>query len=164
MQSLAFAGLFLIFLFWAALSDLAELRIPNRLTVAMAGTAPVAIWLVGPGAGQIPAALLTGLLVLAVCWTLFELGLMGGGDAKLACAVAIWLGPDATPLFVALTALCGALLAAGLLSMRRWMPEPSFVGARWRDRLKAESIPVPYAVAMAPAGLAAMFLLLSRPL
>ena len=164
MLSLLFAGLFLTFLFWAALSDLAELRIPNRLTAAMAAAAPFAIWLIGPGLGQVPAALLTGAVVLAVCWTMFEFGLMGGGDAKLACAAALWLGPDATLLFVVLTAVCGGFLAIGLLAMQRWTPAPSFVGERWRDRLQAESVPVPYAVAMAPAGLAAMFALLSGSL
>ena len=149
-----FAGLFLAFLSLAALCDFAELRIPNRLTAAMAASGPVTLLLLVPGA--VPGALLTGLVVLGIGWAMFEMGWLGGGDAKLASAAALWLGAEATLVFVLATALFGAILAATLLILARWDAARSLVGGRWRARLEAESVSVPYAVAMAPAGAVAL--------
>jgi len=158
--SLLFAGLFLGFLSLAALCDLADLRIPNRLTAAMAMTGPVALVLFGPGLSALPAALLTGAVVLGLGWAMFERGWLGGGDAKLAAAASIWLGPQATLAFVLATALFGALLATMLLVFSRWDTARALVGGRWRARLESDAISVPYAVAMAPGGAVALSALL----
>ena len=162
-EAWAFAGLFLGFLGWAAYGDVADLRIPNRLTLAMAATGPFAVWLLGPGASALPAAVLAGATTLIVTWTMFELGLLGGGDAKLAAAGALWLGPEATLVFVLATALFGAILAAGLLILSRSAAAQALVGLRWQERLGPEAVSVPYAVAMAPAGAVAMLTILSQP-
>lgn len=151
-----FAGLFLGFLSLAAIGDIAWLRIPNRLTAAMAVCGPVASWLLLSQAGAVPGAILTGAVMLAISWTMFQMGWWGGGDAKLASAAALWLGAEATLVFVLATALFGAILAATLLILARWDAARSLVGHRWRARLEAESISVPYAVAMAPAGAVAL--------
>ncbi len=161
-ETWVFAGLFLGFLGWAAHGDIADLRIPNRLTLTMAATGPLAVWLLGPGAGALPAAFLTGATTLIVGWTMFELGLLGGGDAKLAAAAALWLGPGETLVFVLATALFGAVLAAGLLFLGRSAAARSLVGLRWQDRLGAKAVPVPYAAAMAPAGAVTMLTTLSQ--
>ena len=157
----AYATSFLGFLTLAALSDVADLRIPNRLTLAMAACGLPAIWLFGPGAAALPAAALAGVATLAAAWAMFELGWLGGGDAKLAAAASLWLGAEATLVFVLATALFGALLAAGLLVLSRSDAALSHVGSRWRTRLTADAISVPYAVAMAPAGAVAMLARLS---
>lgn len=154
--TLAFATFFLGFLTLAAISDVADLRIPNRLTLAMAACGLPAVWLLGAGAAALPAAALTGVATLAVAWAMFHLGWLGGGDAKLAAAASLWLGPEAMLVFVLATALFGAMLAAGLLVLSRSEAALSNVGSRWRTRLTAEAISVPYAVAMAPAGAVAM--------
>ena len=159
-----FSSFFLGFLAWAARDDVADLRIPNHLTLAMAITGPFAVWLLGPGADALPAAFLAGAVTLLVTWSLFELGLLGGGDAKLAAAAALWLGPEATLVFVLATALFGAVLAASLMSFSRSAAAQAVVGPRWRERLASEAISVPYAVAMAPAGAVALLTILSQPL
>lgn len=151
-----FAGLFLGFLSLAAIRDLAELRIPNRLTATMAVSGLAASWLLLSQAGAVPGAILTGAIVLGISWAMFQMGWWGGGDAKLASAAALWLGAEATLVFVLATALFGAILAATLLILARWDTARSLVSCRWRARLEAESISVPYAVAMAPAGAVAL--------
>lgn len=156
LPTIGFAGLFLGFCLLAALYDVAELRIPNWLTGAMAIAAPLAVGLLGPGFSAVPIALLTGAVVLAVTWAMFEMNWLGGGDAKLAAAAALWLGPHASLVFVLATALFGAVLAASLLMLSRWGAARALIGGRWRERLEAEAISVPYAVAMAPAGAVAM--------
>lgn len=156
-----FIGLFVAFLVLAAYSDVTDLRIPNRLTGAMAVTGPAATMLAGPGAAAVPPALLTAAVVLAIGWGMFELGWLGGGDAKLAAAAALWLGPGATMAFVLVTALFGALLAALLLGLSRLERRRAAVGGRWHGRLLADRIAVPYAAAMAPAGVVAMLVRLT---
>ena len=158
-----FFGLFLGFLAWAARDDIVDLRIPNRLTGGMAATGPFAVWLLGPGAGALPTAFLACAATLIVTWAMFELGLLGGGDAKLAAAAALWLGPEATLAFVLATALFGAVLAASLLVLSRSRAAQAFVGQQWQERLNAETISVPYAAAMAPAGGIAMLIHPSQP-
>ncbi|MBM9594753.1 prepilin peptidase [Roseitranquillus sediminis] len=161
-ESWIFSVVFLGFLGWAAYCDAADLRIPNRLTLAMAGMGPFAVWLLGPGVGALPAAFLAGATTLIVTWTMFELGLLGGGDAKLAAAAALWLGLEATLVFVLATAVFGAVLAASLVILSRSAAAQALVGLRWQERLNADAISVPYAVAMAPAGVVATLTMLSQ--
>lgn len=151
-----FVGLFLGFLSLAAIGDVVRLRISNRLTATMALSGLVTLWLLVPGDGTIPDAILTGAVMLGIGWAMFGMGWWGGGDAKLATAASLWLGAEATVVFVLATALFGAVLAAVLLILARWDTARSLVGCRWRARLEAESISVPYAVAMAPAGAVAL--------
>jgi prepilin peptidase CpaA len=154
--AIGFVGVFLSFCLAAALFDVAELRIPNWLTATMAVSAPGAVGLLGPGFGAVPAALLTGAVVLAAGWTMFELGWLGGGDAKLAAAAALWLGPAGSLVFVLVTALFGALLAGVLLTLSRWDSARTMIGGRWKERLEADVVSVPYAVAMAIGGAVAV--------
>ena len=151
-----FAGLFLGFLSMAAIWDFAELRIPNRLAATMAVSGPVASWLLVPGGDAIKGVILTGAVVLGISWAMFERGWWGGGDAKLATAASLWLGAEATLVFMFATALFGAVLAVILLILVRWDSARALVGCRWSARLEAESVSVPYAVAMAPAGAVAL--------
>src|SRR3954467_15979189 len=92
--SLGTAGFGLLVLFpflmaYAAASDLLTMLIPNRISLAlvagfalMAATGPMS-WLdIGLHVGA-------AALVLTVTFTLFALGVIGGGDAKLAAATAL---------------------------------------------------------------------------
>lgn len=92
-------------------TDIASRRVPNALTIPAVGVGVAAHALVGglPGAS---AALLGGLVGLAVFLPVFALGGMGGGDVKLMAALGAWIG--AGP--VAWTALYGAL-AGGVMAL-----------------------------------------------
>ena len=150
------ALVFCAFLVAAAISDLRSLRIPNGLCAAMAALGPVAVYLTIPETGAATGAILTGLITLAVGWAMFEMGWLGGGDAKLAAAASLWLGSTGTLVFALVTALFGAILAAALLLLSRWEAGQSAIGETWRLRLRSGPVSVPYAVAMAPAGLWAL--------
>ena len=154
-----YATIFMGFLLLAARSDAADLRIPNRLVLVMALAALPVGWLLGIGLPMF-AAVITGAATLAVTWAMFEMGWLGGGDAKLAAATALWLGPPGMAIFVIATALFGAILAVALLCVSRWELARGAFGARWEARLTAEAISVPYALAMAPGGAVAMAALL----
>lgn len=156
-----FVAAFLSFLLLAARSDLMNLRIPNGLTLSMAVSGLPAVWLLEAGVTALPVTIVAGVATLVVAWTMFELGWLGGGDAKLAAAASLWLGPQPMLVFVLATAVFGAVLAAILLMLSHSRPALAVVGPRWQERLTADAISVPYAVAMAPAGAVAVLVRLS---
>jgi len=85
-----------------------------------------------------------GLVLFASGAALFFAGIWGGGDAKLAGAVGVWVGWSGVPSFVLAMALVGGVLALLILALR---PAKRFVP--W---LAAER-GVPYGVAIAAAGI-----------
>lgn len=135
----------------AAASDLVCYEIPPGLSPALA---VLYLW---PAAAMPVATTLShvaaGAAVLAATALCFRAGLMGGGDAKLIAAVALWLGWRNLAPFVLLTALMGAVLGLVLLVLRRALPCAPGAG-RWYSRVLAPRAGVPYAIAIAAAGLA----------
>src|SRR5688572_17968802 len=90
-------GALAILLVVAAVVDVRTFTISNRLNLTVALLAPLYWWSVSlspwPGmAFQIAAACAVFLLFAAA----FAAGLMGGGDVKLAAAIALWFSPTAT--------------------------------------------------------------------
>lgn len=151
-----YATIFLGFMTLAAWSDARDLRISNKLTGMMAASGLAGVGLLDGSATALLVAGATGAATLTIVWVLFEFGWLGGGDVKLAGAAAIWLGPEATLAFVLATTIFGAVLALALLMLTRWDMMLGMVGSHWRTRLTADTISVPYALAMAPAGVVAM--------
>jgi prepilin peptidase CpaA len=129
------------------------MTIPNRVSLALlAGFAAlVAVGIVPWQAA--PLHLAAGALVLAVCFGFFAAGWMGGGDAKLAAATALWLGFDPLLSYVFVASVAGGALTLGLLSMRQ-VPLPAFaLGWTWLTRLHDRKTGVPYGIALAAAAL-----------
>jgi prepilin peptidase CpaA len=126
----------------AAAIDVRTFTISNRLNLTVALLAPV-YWLsialpLWPGVGLQLAA---GAAVFVVLAGAFYAGMMGGGDVKLAAALALWFSPVSTIKFLVLTSLAGGVLTLGVLA--------------WHRSLKREGRPeIPYGVAIAFGGLA----------
>jgi prepilin peptidase CpaA len=150
------AFFFPVIMAFAAATDLFTMRIANWLVLLLA-----AGFLVLALALQLPLDLvgmhlLCGLAVLAVTFALFALRWIGGGDAKLAAATALWLGFAVTPNYLVYTALFGGVLTLGILAMRRLPLETVYAGRQsldWLGRLHDRKTGVPYGIAMAFAGL-----------
>jgi prepilin peptidase CpaA len=96
-------------------------------------------------------ALAAGAGVLAGGTALFAAGLVGGGDVKLAAAVAVWVGTGALSEFLVVTTLAGGLLALAMLPAQLWR--------RLRGHGQAGR-GVPYGVAIVAA---ALWTLAGRP-
>jgi prepilin peptidase CpaA len=138
---------------FAASSDLLTMTISNRISLILVGSFFVlAIWSgmpladVGMHAGA-------GLAVLVVTFTFFAQGWIGGGDAKLAAATALWLGFDQLLNYLTIASLLGGVLT--LLIMRfRLMPLPVLLADQeWAKRLHRMDAGVPYGIALAIAAL-----------
>ncbi|HWU56796.1 MAG TPA: prepilin peptidase [Rhizomicrobium sp.] len=129
--------------------DIASFTIPNFLNLALLAVFAVFAVAAGLSFSAIGWHLLAGMIALAIGFTLFALGHIGGGDAKLFAAVVLWLGlKDFLP-YALLASLFGGLLALGLMILRRW-PLPAFlVRHRWIVNLHDAKAGIPYGVALA---------------
>lgn len=129
-------------LVFAAVVDVRTFTISNRLNLTVALLAPL-YWLsialpVWPGVGVQLAA---GAAVFVLLAGAFYAGMMGGGDVKLASALALWFSPGSTLKFLVLMSLAGGVLTIGILALHR---------ARGRTGRPE----IPYGVAIAFGGLA----------
>jgi prepilin peptidase CpaA len=92
-------------------------------------------------------------VVLVVAFVCFARGWIGGGDAKLAAATALWLGFDHLMPYLIYASLFGGALTLLLLQLRS-MPLPSLLaGQTWAQRLHSKDAGVPYGIALAAAAL-----------
>ncbi|MBW9063311.1 prepilin peptidase [Rhizobium herbae] len=104
----------------AAFSDLFTMTIPNRVSVILFGAFLLVAPLAGLSAAMIGMHLLASLIVFSVCFTLFALNVMGGGDAKLLTASAVWFGFNSSLMTFALyVSIFGGLLTLLILMMRK---------------------------------------------
>jgi prepilin peptidase CpaA len=115
MTALIMVLLFVLLMLTAAVSDLRFLKLPNWLVVAVA-----LLFVVAAVATGMPLKLalwhgLAGTLVLTGGFALFSAGVIGGGDAKLVAAVALWMGWTKLAVFLLYTALAGGVLAIAML-------------------------------------------------
>ena len=91
--------------------------------------------------------------VLAVVFVFFTRGWIGGGDAKLAAATALWLGFAHLADYLFYASLLGGALTLLIIQFRA-LPLPRvFVGREWAERLHRSDGGVPYGIALAAAAL-----------
>ncbi|MGN6515502.1 MAG: A24 family peptidase [Rhizomicrobium sp.] len=142
----------------AAVWDVASFTIPNWLQLALIAAFAV-LMLVHPlGAGEFGWHLLAGFIGLAIGFTLFALGYIGGGDAKLFACVALWFGLNDLLAYALVASLFGGALTLGILAIRRVpLPEP-LMAQGWLVRLHDEREGIPYGAALA----AGAFFILSQ--
>ncbi|WP_105383949.1 A24 family peptidase [Neorhizobium alkalisoli] len=76
----------------AAVSDLFTMTIPNWISAALLACFLVLAPLSGLAWSEIGINIMAGLAVFGVCFALFAMNVMGGGDAKLLTAAAVWFG------------------------------------------------------------------------
>jgi hypothetical protein len=92
------------------------------------------------------------LAILMIAFVMFNLGWIGGGDAKLAAATAAWLGWAAILDYGLAAALFGGILTLIILGART-APLPAVFGRiDWLARLHNANAGVPYGIALAAAG------------
>jgi prepilin peptidase CpaA len=104
----------------AAVIDMRTFTISNRLNAAVAAGAPI-YWLsiaLNPWPGM-AIQLAAGALVFVLMAGAFYAGMMGGGDVKLASALALWFSPAGTVKFLVLMSLAGGVLTLGILGWHR---------------------------------------------
>jgi prepilin peptidase CpaA len=138
---------------FAAVSDLLTLTISNRISIALAVLFIAMAFACGLPATEILWHLACGAAMLIFAFGLFACGWIGGGDAKLAAATAIWLGFDHLGDYALSASALGGLLTLSIIGLRKW-PLPGVLLARqWATRLHEPGTGIPYGIALASAGL-----------
>ncbi len=145
--------IFPLMMAYAASSDLLTMTIPNTLSMLLvAGYLALAL-MVGSSLEAIGLDLSCGLGVLAITFALFCFGWIGGGDAKLAAATAVWFGWSNVMEYALTAAIFGGALTLAILLVRKWPLPTSLVRHAWITRLHDSKTGVPYGIALAAAGL-----------
>ena len=139
---------------YAALSDLFTMTISNIISIVLvAGFVALALLTGMPLLTLLEMHLATGLAVLVLTFILFARGWIGGGDAKLAAATAVWLGWSNLFDYGLQASVLGAMLTLAILYMRKLTLPVPLMGRAWIARLHERGNGVPYGIALAIAGL-----------
>ena len=139
----------------AAVRDLTTMTIPNWMSLVLLAAFVPAALTTGLEWRDLGIHLGIGLAALAVGMGLFALRVIGGGDAKLMAALALWMGPDAVLIFVLWTAVAGGLFSLALILSRARFSAFAPSLPRWAGRLLAPGGDIPYGVAIAAGALLA---------
>lgn len=140
----------------AALKDLTSYTIPNWISLALLAAFVPAALIVGAPLQVVGVHVAIALIALIAGMAMFALGWIGGGDAKLFAAAALWIGFPAITTFALVTCVGGGALAVSLLALRSPMFRPYVLsGPAWFGRLATPGENVPYGVAIAVGAMAA---------
>ena len=138
---------------FAASSDLFTMTISNRVSLALTGGFFALALLTGMSGGDILSHSGAGLMVLAITFGFFAFGWIGGGDAKLAAATALWLGFDHLLVYAVYASIFGGILTLLIIKFRV-LPLPQAMARQaWVQRLHESNGGVPYGIALAAAAL-----------
>jgi prepilin peptidase CpaA len=138
---------------FAASSDLLTMTISNRVSLILAGGFFALAIASGMGPTDMLMHVAAAAIVLVAAFVCFARGWIGGGDAKLAAATALWLGFDHLLEYLLYASLFGGALTILILQFRM-LPLPRLlVGKEWIERLHKKDGGVPYGIALAAAAL-----------
>jgi prepilin peptidase CpaA len=144
---------FPLLMIFAALADLFTMTIPNRVSlVLIAAYLLLALYLRLPLA-TVGLHVSCGLAMLALTFTMFQMGWIGGGDAKLAAATALWLGWPSLFEYGLAASLFGGALTVAILALRHYDLPEKLLSVGFIAKLAEKNGGVPYGIALALAGL-----------
>src|SRR5262249_19231927 len=111
-------ALFPAMMAFAASSDLLTMTISNRVSLILVGGLLTVAAIGGVSAADVLSHLAAGCVVLVAAFGLFARGVIGGGDAKLAAASALWLGFEHLLPYLVYASLLGGALSVALIWFR----------------------------------------------
>ena len=134
---------------FAAASDLLTMTISNRISLALAASFLFLALLTGMSVQEILTHFGAGAIVLVATFGCFAMGWVGGGDAKIAAAAALWFGFAHLMEYLLFASLIGGALTLLLLQFRQWPLPYVLSGQGWLLRLHAKESGIPYGIALA---------------
>jgi prepilin peptidase CpaA len=153
MASLSLLVVFPFLIAYAAARDLLTMLIPNTVSVAL--VVAFAVFALGTSLewNDVAGHLGAGAATLVLTFTLFACGFIGGGDAKLAAATALWIGFEQLADYLIVASLAGGALTLALLALRS-LPLPALVARLpFALHLHDAKTGVPYGIALSLAAL-----------
>jgi prepilin peptidase CpaA len=147
-------SLFPALMLFAAWSDLFTMTISNRVSLLLIAGFAVMAAVVGLSITDILLHVAAAAVVLVVAFVFFARGWIGGGDAKLASATALWFGFANLMDYLLAASVFGGALTLALLQVRAW-PLPFVLATQeWAQRLHEPRGDIPYGIALAAAAIA----------
>jgi prepilin peptidase CpaA len=137
----------------AATLDLVTMKIPNRLSAVLAIGYFAAAFAAGVPLHELAMHALCGAAILVLTFAMFSFGWIGGGDAKLAAATALWIGWTPLADYGLASALAGGALTLLILTARRAPLPKSLASQNWIARLHNAKTGIPYGIALALGGM-----------
>jgi prepilin peptidase CpaA len=138
---------------FAASSDLLTMTISNRVSIILVGGFVALALMSGMPAAEVLSHAGAAAVVLVVTFGFFSCGWIGGGDAKLAAATAMWFGFDYLLDYLLYASMLGGALTLLLIEFRL-VPLPGLLaGQFWAQRLHRKDGDIPYGIALAGAAL-----------
>lgn len=145
--------IFPVLMVFAASSDLFTMRISNLLVLMLVVGFFIVALIVQMPVETILSNLGCAAAVLAITFAFFAFGWIGGGDAKLAAATALWLGFGLLLPYIVYSGLLGGALTLLILGFRNLPLPAQLQRMKWLDRLHDKKQGVPYGIALAAAAM-----------
>jgi prepilin peptidase CpaA len=134
---------------FAAVSDLLTMTISNKISLILVAGFIILAIPSGMLGEDILQHVMAALIVLTVSFICFAMGWIGGGDAKVVSAAALWFGFSYLLNYLISASLFGGALTFLLLQFRKW-PLPVGLGKhKWLQDLHTEGADIPYGIALA---------------
>lgn len=138
---------------FAGAMDLFTMTIPNRISIVLVAGFCVAAAMTGIGWQALASHVGAGFLMLCIGIGMFAMGWLGGGDAKLLAAAALWIGFEHLLGYLLIAGIAGGLLALVILLYRSMLPPLWLARQGWALHLHSARTGIPYGIALAAAGL-----------
>jgi len=143
--------LFPLAMFYAAASDMFSMTISNKVSLVLVTSFIVLSWAIGMDLQAIAWHWALAAVVLVCGIGFFAIGLMGGGDVKLAAATSLWLGWEHTLPYLVMASFMGGVLTILIILARAWSLPIYLLKIQWIARLHDKDKGVPYGIALGPA-------------
>ncbi len=136
----------------AAATDLLTMKIPNRIPLVLLLSFLLLVPFTSLTWSEIGTSFIAALLVFIVCFGLFSANVMGGGDAKLLTATAIWYGFNSSLVaFLTTVAFAGGVVTLAFLLLRTQSHRAAAAGI-WLPVSLTCAKKIPYGIAIAIGG------------
>ena len=145
-------SIFVLCMLAAAYKDATTMTIPNWISIVLVVGFFLIIPFVWPSWSEFGVHILVGLAFFLSGFAMFAFGWLGGGDAKLMAATALWWQwPDAV-LYILYTTILGAGLAIFLMIGRKYIPV-KVLTSPWAYKMFKDEKKMPYGLALAAGAL-----------
>jgi prepilin peptidase CpaA len=138
----------------AATSDMLTMTIANRVSIVLICAFAVLAPLTGMALTDYMMHFAAMALVLTVCFGLFAMGVMGGGDAKLMASTSLWIGLNALLIqYLVIGSLIGGVLTIFILNFRGSYVAVYAARVEFLHKMSEPNGKIPYGIALGIAGL-----------
>lgn len=138
---------------FAASSDLFTMTISNRVSILLVLGFGALAMATGMSMEEALQHLFAASVVLVFAFVFFARGWIGGGDAKLAAATALWFGWAHLLDYLLFASVLGGALTLLLLHFRTYALPGRLACTAWIARLHQRNGGIPYGIALAASAL-----------